>query len=440
MNRVADNQKDLQIRDMAQDGRWVARDESGQVYFVRGPCIPGERVRARITAVRKSFIEADLIEILQPSPDRADPPCPYFGKCGGCQLQHIRYGGQLRIKQKMVGDALERLGKFPEPPVSEIIPAEDEYRGRNKIEFVFARKGGLAFHGTDGASLVPVERCLLIPDILNRLLDLTGRFFSSLSPRERDGCGLRRLTLRRSAMDGAVMVVVQMHRLQPAVLKDYVESVLRVSRPDWITVVADAEDGGCCVLHGSGLIVEKLGSYKFRMGPHAFFQTSTRQAEKLCETVVEMGRGGKQNRALDLFCGTGTIAHYLSAEYGGVTGIDGEKSAIENAVANARMNGRDNIRFETRALNRLAGISGAGRPDLVVMDPPRNGIHADALKDVLKLGASRIIYVSCNPATFARDARQICADSLCHLVRVQPIDMFPQTGHVETVSLFEKKN
>ncbi|MGD9873989.1 MAG: 23S rRNA (uracil(1939)-C(5))-methyltransferase RlmD [Kiritimatiellia bacterium] len=441
MNPAAGDQIELQIHDIARDDRWVGRGDSGHVYFVRGPTAPGERVRVKVSVVKKSFIEAELVEILQPSPARISPPCPYFGKCGGCQLQHIRYDEQLRIKQKVVCDALERLGRFAHPPVEKIISSAEEYRGRNKIEFVFTKKGRLAFHGTDGGSIVPVDRCLLIPDILNRLLDVTARFFSALPPGDLQACNPQRMMLRRAAADGRVMVVLQMHGAPPALMQNCVESILRVSGKDRTTIVSTTgAERKKDVLHGSGMIEEKLGKYRFIIGPDSFFQTSTRQAEKLCETVAGMSRGGKQNLALDLFCGTGPMAHYLSAEYARVIGVDGEKSAIENAVANARLNGCANIRFEAKALDRIAGLRDTGCPDLVVMDPPRNGIHADALKDIMNLGAAKMIYVSCNSATFARDARQICDNGSYRLARVQPLDMFPQTSHIETVSLFQKKN
>jgi len=445
MSLSAGDQVELQIHDVAQDGRWVGRGASGQVVFVRGEAVPGERVRARVAVVKKSFVEADLLAVLEKAPSRIKPPCPYFGKCGGCQLQHIRYSAQLDLKKKMVCDALERLGRFDRPAVLNVMPSEAEYGFRNKLELVFTKNGRLAFHGYgDGRPLVAVERCLLAPDILNRLMDVTARFFSGLPAAERQACGLRRLMLRRADMDGRVMVALELRRAPEQTMQNCLKSLLRVSGSDRTTVVTEIGEERRplkqAVLHGPGVLEEKLGRYKFIIGPDSFFQTSTRQAEKLCETVAGMARGGKQNLALDLFCGTGPLAHCLSESHADVIGVDGQRSAVENAEANARLNGRANIRFVAHALDRIADLGTAARPDLVVMDPPRNGIHADALRGIMRLGAEKIIYVSCNPATFARDARLLCEDSRYRLVRVQPIDMFPQTGHIETVSLFQNKN
>lgn len=445
MNLSPGDQIDLCIHDIAQEGRWVGRSDSGQVVFVRGEIVPGERIRARVSAVKKSFVEADLLEILEKAPSRVKPPCPYFGKCGGCQLQHMRYAEQLSIKKKMIRDALERLGRFSSPPVKDVCASDEEYGFRNKIEMVFTKNGRLAFHGYgEGRPLVVAEQCLLAPAILNRLLDVTTRYFSGLEASERQACGLRRIMLRRADLDGGVMVAIEMRRAPAQILQNYVENILRVSGKDRTTIVAVTGDDKSGLqrqaLHGSGVLEEKLGRFKFIIAPDSFFQTCTRQAEKLCEAVVGMSLGGKLDLALDLFCGTGPMAHYLSEACAEVIGVDGQKSAIENAEANARRNGCTSIRFVAQALDRIADLRTAARPDLVVMDPPRNGIHAEALRGIKNLQAKKIIYVSCNPATFARDARLICEDGLYNLVRVQPVDMFPQTSHVETVSLFMKEN
>ena len=329
--------------------------------------------------------------------------------------------------------------------MKDVCASGEEYGFRNKIEMVFTKNGRLAFHGYgNGRPPVVAEQCLLAPAILNRLMDVTARFFTGLEASERQACGPRRIMLRRSAAGGEVMVSVEMQRAPEQTLENYVENLLRVSGKDRTTVVTavGSEQGPLkrSILHGSGVIEEKLGKYKFIIGPDSFFQTCTRQAEKLCEEVVSMSLGGKMDLALDLFCGTGPMAHYLSDACAEVIGVDGQKSAIENAEANARRNGCTNIRFVAQALDRIADLRTAARPDLVVMDPPRNGIHADALRGIKNLQARKMIYVSCNPATFARDARLICEDGLYNLVRVQPIDMFPQTSHVETVSLFLKDN
>lgn len=447
---------ELNIDSMAVGGRGVGRMD-GLVVFVTGTT-PGDRVRARVVKKKREYAEAVAAEVLTPSPERVDPPCPYFGHCGGCQWQHVPYERQRFYKRELVRGCLEHIGGLKDALIGETLASPAPYAYRNKMEFSFSDRRWLMPEEMDLPGLsrdfalglhVPrtfdkvldIEACLLVEepanDILREVKEITrSSGIPPYGPKTHRGFW-RFLTIRHSRAFDQWMVNVVTSEDQPAYLKPLADRL--AARFPAVTSVMNTINTGKAavatgekevVLKGQPQLKDKIGPYVFRISANSFFQTNTAAAERLYETVAAYAelRGG--DTVLDLYCGTGTIPIFLSSRAGFITGIELSPSAVLDAETNCRDNGIDNCRFIQGDARQMLGKIGAV-PDVVVLDPPRSGMHEDVVKGVLDLSPRRIVYVSCNPATLARDlGRMIPA---YQLVAVQPVDMFPNTHHVETV-------
>jgi 23S rRNA (uracil1939-C5)-methyltransferase len=404
----------LQLTDMAHGGDALGRHE-GKVIFVPY-AIPGEEALVETVQDKGSYARAQLVEILSPSPHRVEPPCPHFGpgKCGGCQWQHIAYQAQLEFKSAVVGDQLARIGHLPDVPVKPTLPSTSPWHYRNHVQFSASDDGRLGFVATDGRRVETVEVCYLLHSLLEEL-------FAALDLELPD---LARLSLRAGVNTGDQMMIFETHDDLPPAL----ESDLPIS------CVLLLSDGTPVNLIGSNYIAEVVAGRTFRVSATSFFQVNTTAAEELIRVVGEYLAPAGDETLLDAYCGVGAFGLSLADQVGQVIGVEEDASAVADACLNAA----ELANVELIEGSVEAFLPQLDRPiDLAVLDPPRQGCKPEALTALIELAPRRIIYVSCDPATLARDARRL-TDGGYQLVEVQPVDMFPQTYHIESVALFEK--
>jgi len=453
----------LTIDDLAYGGEGVGRAD-GYVVFVPGG-LPGDRLQVRLVQARSRFGRGAIEAVIEPSPQRVEAPCPYFGRCGGCRLQHVAYPAQLTYKTKQVADALERLGGLRDVPLRPIIGAEEIFGYRNKMEFTVARprrgagteadsaRGGLVvgLHETERYDAVlDIDRCLLQSDRMNALLAEARAFFvdRGLTVYEQDtGEGLLRfLMLREGRHTGELMTNVvtsapAVSELAPLVARLQAReagttSVVLNVNPKKASVAVGVEEH---LLGGRDHIRERVGGLTFRVSANSFFQTNTRQAERLFDLVVESTGLTGTETVIDLYSGTGAISLLLARRARWVYGVELAQAAVDDAGANAAANGITNCTFlagEVRFV--LPSLIAKGvTAEVVVADPPRAGFHPKALHALITLGARRIVYVSCNPTTLARDLGELSRGGY-RVEWVQPVDMFPHTPHIEAVARLER--
>ncbi|HXA97740.1 MAG TPA: 23S rRNA (uracil(1939)-C(5))-methyltransferase RlmD [Candidatus Dormibacteraeota bacterium] len=446
----------LTIDDLAFGGEGVGRAD-GYVVFVPGG-LPGDRLRVRLVQVRSRFGRGAIESVEEPSPQRVEAPCPYFGRCGGCRLQHVAYPAQLAYKSKQVADALERLGGLRDVELRPIIGARETFGYRNKMEFTVARARRdtagdmlVGLHEADRYdSVLDIERCLLQSDKMNALLTEARAFFAErgLSVYEQDsGEGLLRfLMLREGQHTGELMTNVVTSAPAVSELAPLAErlaarvpgttSVVMNVNPKKASVAVGVEEH---LLGGRDHIREGVGGLTFQVSANSFFQTNTRQAERLFDLVVESTALTGAETVFDLYSGTGTISLLLARRSRWVYGVELAQAAVDDAGKNAAANGITNCTFlcgEVRFV--LPSLIAKGvTAEVVVADPPRAGFHPKALHALAMLGARRIVYVSCNPTTLARDLGELVRGGY-RLEWVQPVDMFPHTPHIEAVARLER--
>lgn len=439
---------ELLVADLAFGGEGVGRAD-GYVIFVRGG-LPGDRLRIRVTETRARYGRGVVEEIVTPSPHRVEAPCPYFGRCGGCRLQHMVYEAQLAFKAKQVRDCLERLGAAGTFELRPILPAPEAYGYRNKMEFTVAGTTAapvIGLHEADRYDVVlDIDRCLLQTETMNALLDEIRREVRARGLAVYDqesGQGLLRfVTLREGRRTGDAMVNIVAAAPDVEALGPVAER-LRARVPATASVVLNVNAKKAAVavgteehvLLGRDHITERLGTVTFQVSANSFFQTNTLQAERLFGIVEGACELGGAETVVDLYSGTGAISLLLARRCRRVYGIEVAAAAVADAVRNAAANGIDNCTFlagEVRhVLPRL--LAEGVRADVVVADPPRAGFHPKALTALAALAPARLVYVSCNPATLARDVGDLLRMGY-RLEWVQPVDMFPQTPHIEAVA------
>lgn len=460
------------VTDLAEKDQCFGRLDNGMAVMVSGMLAVGDRVSAKIKKVRQRYIEAVAVEILEPSSDRTTPLCSWFGVCGGCKLMHIRYEVQLLYKQKKVTDALRHIGNFEEPPVHPVIAALTPFHYRNKIEFSFSsmryllpeelslaelsrpKEFALGFH-TPGnfEKVIDIDYCYLAKEEMNRVLKLTREFAiaNALAPyaaKAHTGF-LRNLVVRFSENREEVMVnlvtswhdegLMQRYRnhLEAGMAKQKMTVVNNVTQR--MNSVATGEEE--FILTGTGYITERLGTLDFRISANSFFQTNSSQAELLYSSILDVAGISSEDTVYDLYCGTGTITLFMAKHCRQVVGLEVVESSVNDARSNAILNGVSNAKFFKADLKdfnaMLETLKDYDTPKVIITDPPRAGMHPKALSTMLQLSPNRIIYVSCNPASLARDGKEIALQGY-GLLSVQPVDMFPHTSHIESVACFEK--
>lgn len=452
--------KDVEIIDVAAEGNSIAKVNDMVVFIPFG--VPGDIVDIKLTKKKKSYAEARIESIVTPSDIRVEPRCEHFTVCGGCRWQHLPYDFQLKCKQKQVQDALERIAKVPFPEITPIIGSENIWEYRNKMEYTFSNKcwltyeqlaSGEDFNDRDAAGfhipgafdkVLDINKCHLQDDFTNKLRLFIKKFgkdngysFYDLKAQ----CGLLRTLMIRISSTGEIMAVVvfgendeeKIRKLLDAVASEFpqITSLLYVVN----TKVNDTIGDQTILLHsGAEFIYEEMEGLKFRVGPKSFYQTNSRQAYTLYRVTRDFAELIGDELVYDLYTGTGTIANFVSKKARMVIGIEYVPEAIEDAKINSQINGIDNTLFFAGDMKNVLTdefIGIYGKPDVMIVDPPRAGMHQDVVNVILNASPERIVYVSCNPATQARDLALL--DEKYTIEAVQPVDMFPHTHHVENV-------
>ena len=456
--------ENLVIESVAAEGKSIAHTPEGQVVFV-GFAVPGDVVNVRVVRKKKAWLEGQIIKIVKPSEQRLEPFCEHFTVCGGCRWQPLPYEIQLAAKQRQVYDQLTRIGHLEVPEFRPILGSDKTRYYRNKLEFSASCKRwmtaeeiasgvpagpGLGFHvGKYFDKVLDIDRCHLQPEPTNAIRLFIKKFcldngISFYDIRENRG-QLRNMFVRTTDA-GAVMVIVCFGEdfplrapLLDAVAKEFpqITSLYYVINGKKNDTIGDQT----CILHsGEPAIYEEMEGLRFKIGPKSFYQTNTGQAHKLYTVAREFAALTGNEMVYDLYTGTGTIAQFVSRGAKRVIGIEYVPEAIEDAKINAEGNGITNCEFYAGDMKDILTadfIAQHGRPDVIIVDPPRAGMHPDVVKTILQAAPERIVYVSCNPATQARDMEMMSEDYT--ITAVQPVDMFPHTFHVENVCRLDRK-
>ena len=439
---------EVRVDSLAYGGNGVGR-LNGFVVFVRGG-LPGDLVRARATKVKRGFAEATKVELLEPGPNRVVAPCRHFGVCGGCRFQDLAYDAQAAAKETQVREALTRLGGYEHPPVEPIVPARSIFAYRNKLEYSFA--GGddglvLGFHRAGRwDEVIDVDECLLTTDLGNAIREAVKQWGrdEGLEPYDQDTHTgyLRHLVVREGRNTGQVLVMLVTapgERFDADFLIETVTRFPEVRSLHWAINDRPAEVTNLPtrLLWGEPWIEEELLDLRFRVRPNAFLQTNTEMAETLYTLARDAAGLTGTEVVYDLYCGTGTIGLALANRAASVWGVEISEESVACAIENAEANGIDNAKFFAgnvgQSLEEL--LEKAGPPGVVVVDPPRAGLAGKALRRTGALEAPRIVYVSCNPTTLASDLAVLRDEYGYRLERCTPVDMFPHTPHIESVSL-----
>jgi 23S rRNA (uracil1939-C5)-methyltransferase len=446
-----DQELELTIDSLAYGGNGVARLNGFVVFVRRG--LPGDTVRARVTKVQRRHAEALATEVLQRSPLRVDAPCRHYPACGGCRFQDLAYEAQAEAKAAQVGDALRRIGGIAEPPLEPMLPAEEIFHYRNKLEYSFTQLDDGPTLGLHKAGrwdeVLEIEQCWLTTDLGNAIRNAVrewarGDRLVAYDQAEHTGY-LRHLVVREGVNTGQVLVQLVTGPGEKFDTGGFVDALRRfpeVRSIHWSVneTAAEVTNLPTQLLWGEEAIEEQLCGLRFRVRPNAFLQTNTRMAERIYGIAREFAALSGDETVYDLYCGIGTIGLVLARDALTVWGIDISEESIACALENAELNGIGNAAYFAgnvgEALEELRGRSGPA--DVVVVDPPRAGLAGKALKRLGEIGAPRVVYVSCNPTTLAGDVKRLRAEYGYELRRAKPVDMFPHTPHVETVSLLQR--
>lgn len=451
----------------AAEGKALARID-GKVIFIEGGVVPGDVVDIRLGKNKKDWAEGKAIHIHSYAANRVEPFCEHFGNCGGCKWQMLPYSQQLEYKQQQVADNLQRIGKLELPPMQPIMGSRHITHYRNKLEFTFSNKAYLPAEQLNEDGSIPRRNALgfHVPKLFDKVLDINTCYLqaepvnairntireyaltndlSFYDIRAKEGW-LRNLVVR-ICTTGEVMVNLVIHyenkKDREALLEHLqatvpgITTILYTINPKLNDTIFDLEPK---IYSGKGYVEEKLEDFVFKIGPKSFFQTNTYQGEALYQVTRDFAGLTGTEIVYDLYCGTGSIGIFVSRKAGKVIGIELIKEAIDDAIENAASNGVNNASFFAGDVVDIcddAFFALHGQPDVVITDPPRAGMHEKLVNKLLEIAAPRIVYVSCNPATQARDLALL--DPLYSVKKIQPVDMFPHTHHIENVVLLEKR-
>lgn len=457
---------EVKIEKTVFEGKSIAK-VNGFVIFVRN-VVPGDTVKVRITKVKKSYAEAEPIQIIQRSDLRVEPRCRFFGVCGGCKWQNLNYESQLEFKRDHVIESFERIGGFKgiDKIVMKTLPSDEIFFYRNKIEFSFSEQKyflgdevddnfALGFHPPDRFDKVlNIDECFLQSELSNEILNFTRDYFKSknisIYSTEKDEGYLRFLVIREGKNTGEVMVNLVTFEDKPEIMNEFADVLLeKFSRIKTIVNNINTRKAQIAIgeyekiYHGDGTIKERLGDFIFQISSNSFFQTNSRQAEKLYRRIIELADLKSDDVVYDFYSGIGTISIFISPLVREVVGLELVESAVESAWVNAEINGVKNCKFIAGDLREKLYVDrgwmkGTPRPNVIVIDPPRSGMHPDVVKAVAKIQPRTIVYVSCNPTTQARDIKLLTEYNPNYAIEIiQPIDMFPHTYHIENIALLK---
>lgn len=459
--------ENVKIEAVAAEGKSLAHVD-GTVVFVEF-AVPGDIVNVKVTKKKKNYMEGFILEIVKPSEDRLQPFCEHFGICGGCRWQPLPYDMQLKAKQQQVWDQLVRIGHLEIPDISPILPSDKTKYYRNKLEFTFSNKRwiynnedpdsltdeerlGLGFHvGKFFDKVLDIKHCCLQPEPSNEIRLFIREYAISHNLEFyniRENTGFLRNIIVRNNQVGDVMLTVcfaydDQDKIVPmldAIAAEFpqIKSLHYVINEKLNDSISDLD---CILYKGEDAIWETMGKLKFKIGPKSFYQTNSEQAYKLYSVAKEFAALTGNEVVYDLYTGTGTIAQFISDKASKVIGIEYVKEAIEDARINAEANGITNCTFfdgDMKDILTADFIKEHGKPEVMIIDPPRAGMHPDVVKVIMEAAPERIVYVSCNPASQARDLAMM--SPMYEITAVQPVDMFPHTMHVENVCALKLKD
>jgi len=455
----------VKITDIAAEGNALARVDNMVVFVPM--LIPGDVVDIQVVRKRKKFIEGRVVRFHEYSSERIAPECSHFGICGGCKWQHLPYSRQLYYKEKQVRDSLIRIGKVDLQEINPIIGSKDEYLYRNKLEYTFSNRrwytqeeveSGMKFEKEDGLGfhipglfdkVLDIDWCHLQPEPTNAIRKAVREYalnnnLEFFDLREQTGF-LRNLVIRNSLSGDVMVIVVFFH--EDAEKREGLLDFLNKTFPQITSLMYvinskkndSLNDQDPILYRGDDHIFEEMEGLKFRIGPKSFYQTNTKQAQVLYRVAREFAGLTGNETVYDLYTGTGTIANYIARSAGKVIGIEYVAEAVRDAEINSGLNNIHNAFFFAGDMKDILTedfMNTNGRPDVIITDPPRAGMHEDVVHTILKAGADRIVYVSCNASTQARDIQMLSTDY--QVEGVQPVDMFPHTHHVENVVLLKR--
>ena len=464
---------ELEIEGYAFEGKGISKikrengEEKNFVVFVQNS-YPGDKVKAKLVKIKKNFSEAITVELISLSPERVEAKCKYFGTCGGCKQQDLSYDSQIKYKQQQVKEIFKNIGGFSKlPDMRPIIPAKNIFFYRNKMEFSFSDKRwltedeialeekvdknfALGLHVPNVFDKVlDIDICHLQSELSYKILNFTRDFFKernakAYSTKTHKGF-LRNLVIRQSYHTKDLMVNIVTAYEDDSLIRSYSNLLLK-QFPEITTIVNNINEKKASVavgdyekiFHGDGFITDMIGEYTFRISANSFFQTNTLQAENLYKTALDFAELKGDEIVYDLYTGAGTIAIYISKKVKEVYAFESVESAIEDAKTNAELNDIHNVHFFNADLYKsfihLIDEKAIPKPSLIILDPPRSGLHKNTVEDVIKINPEKIVYVSCNPATQARDLKLFAEDGY-KLIKMRPVDMFPHTFHIENVVL-----
>lgn len=441
----------ITIQGLGTSGEGVGRYEGFTVFIPFA--LPEEEVRAKITLVKKKYAVGEVIEILKPSEHRVDPICPVYGTCGGCQLQHVSYEEQLRLKTQNVRDIMERIGKTNPDLVQPALGPASPWQYRNKMQIpVGVEKGqvALGFYARGSHAIVPCTNCAIQDDGNNQIAIVCERLLRETKCQpynELTGEGMIRHIIGRIGKSGWMVIIVSTTKTLPQ--SEYWVSEIRKHLPNVTSIVLNHNPKktnvimgrDCTLLWGEETITDTIDELQFRLSPHSFFQVNPEQTTVLYKKALEFAQLTGEETVIDAYCGTGTISLFLAKQAKHVIGIEIVEPAIVDAKANAKRNGITNAEFiAADAAKEMPALVKRGvKADVVVFDPIRAGCKEEVLKAAATMEPARMVYVSCNPASMARDI-VVLRELGYEVEEVQPVDMFPMTSHCEAVCLLSKKD
>ncbi len=455
----------VEFHDISAEGMGIGRTQDNVVVFTES-IVPKDIANVRITKVKGSYVIAEADKILHPSPYRVSAFCKHFGYCGGCKWQHLSYEAQLLFKKKFIEDALKRIGNLNYPSIEEPLKSPQSQFYRNKLEFTFSNKRwiepeffskekseitpALGFHKSGAFDKVlDIHQCYLQNDISNPIRNFVREYalknnIPFFDIKNHQGL-LRTLTIRNTTLN-EWMVILGVYEIKEEIIFPMLDAIYQkfpfiqsLMYAHLFMANESLSNGKLFLYKGRDYIVEQLGHLKFKISPNSFFQTNSLQAKRMYDVIKEYTQLSGNELVYDLYCGTGTIGLYVADKSQKVIGIEYVQAAVEDAKANAQLNGINNIDFFAGDIKELLSndfIIQNGKPDVIITDPPRAGMHKDVIHQIRKIAPQKIIYVSCSPPSQARDISFL--SDLYSIQKVQPVDMFPHTTHVENIVVLNK--
>ncbi|OCA82674.1 MULTISPECIES: 23S rRNA (uracil(1939)-C(5))-methyltransferase RlmD [unclassified Bacillus (in: firmicutes)] len=438
---------DVVFEDLTHEGSGVAKVEGYPIFVPFG--LPGEKARIKVTKINKGYAFGRLMELLEESPDRVEPPCPIYRQCGGCQLQHLSYEGQLKAKEKMVREIMARIGKLPDVPVHPVLGMEQPWNYRNKAQVpVGEMEGGLVagFYAKRSHEIINMDECLIQvsenDDTIRTVKNICEKYrVRAYDERNHKGL-LRHIMVRHGQVTGEIMVVLVTRTPELPHAREIIKEIIDAV-PGVKSIIQNVNSlktnvilgSKTTVLWGAEVIYDYIGDVKFAISPRSFYQVNPTQTKVLYDKTLEYANLSGNETVIDAYCGIGTISLFLAQKAKKVYGVEIVPEAIEDAKKNAELNGITNVDFSVGSAETVipAWYEEGITADVLVVDPPRKGCDENLLNTIAEMKPKKVVYVSCNPATLARDLMYL-EEHGYQTVEVQPVDMFPQTMHVECVA------